>query len=81
MVTDAVLGFLVDAMTAVVELLPDAGALGLDSTSGIWYGYTALNTWLPLSEVMSMLAAYLAVMGLIYGYLALRTVRNWLPFV
>jgi len=80
-IVDAFLGFLIDAMTAIVELLPDADALGLDGASGIWYGYAALNGWLPLTELMAMLAAYLTIMGAIYAYLALRAVRNWLPFV
>lgn len=81
MIFDAILGFLIDVMSAVVDLLPDGDPLGLDSASGLWIGYAQLNTFLPLTELLAMLAAYLTVVGAIYAYLVLRAIRNWLPFI
>lgn len=81
MIIDAILGFLIEVMTAVVDLLPDGDPLGLSEVEGIWIGYAQLNSFLPLTEVLGMLAAYVAVVGAIYAYLVLRAIRNWLPFV
>lgn len=81
MITDAVLSALLAAMSAVVGLLPDADPLGLSSASGIWTGYAQLNTWLPLTEVLALIGTYLTIHVAIYAYLALRAIRNWLPFV
>lgn len=81
MIFDAILGFLIEVMTAVVELLPDGDPLGLAEAEGIWIGYAQLNSWLPLTELMAMVGTYIAVLGLIYGYLLLRAIRNWLPFI
>lgn len=80
MIIDAIGGALIGAVTWLVSLLP-TGSIMLDEFSGIWYGYAQLNTWLPLTEVLACIVAYIGLQATIYGYLVIRAVRNWLPFV
>lgn len=80
MITDALLGVLLTAMGFVVGLLPEADPLDLDGFSGIWVGYAQWNTWLPLTELLACVVGYLGVQLTLYGYLALRAARGWLPF-
>lgn len=81
MITDAILGALLAGMGFVVDLLPEAGTLDLDGFSGIWVGYGQWNTWLPLTELLACVVAYLGLQLVMYGYLAIRAARGWLPFV
>jgi len=45
----------------VVELLPDAADLNLTIPSGWLYGYDMLNTFLPISESLALVAIMVAV--------------------
>lgn len=81
MIVDAIAGFLLGAVSALVSLLPTGDPIGLSSASGIWIGYAQLNTFLPLTELVAGLGAWLAVNIGIMAYLAARQVRTWLPFV
>lgn len=81
MIVDAIGGALLAAVSFVVDLLPDAEPLGLDSFSGIWTGYAWLNSFLPLTELMACVAMMLSIQLAILGYLAVKQLREWLPFL
>lgn len=81
MIVDAIAGALLAAMSWLVGLLPTASPIGLASASGIWLGYAQLNGFLPLTEILAGIGVLLTIHVAIYGYLALRAVRNWLPFI
>jgi hypothetical protein len=80
MIIDAIGSALLAAMTWLVSLLPTGELLdGLDDFGGIWIGYAQWNTWLPLSELLVCIVGIVGVQLMLYGYLALRAVRGWLP--
>lgn len=81
MIFDAIAGALLGAVSFVVDLLPDAEPLGLDSFSGIWTGYAWLNSFLPLTELMVCVGMMMGIQLAIMGYLAIKQLREWLPFV
>lgn len=81
MITDAIAGALLAAMSWLVSLLPTGAPLGLTSASGMWLGYAQFNTFLPLTELLAGIGVFLLVNTAILGYLAFRAVRGWLPFL
>lgn len=81
MITDAVLGVLLDFATFVVELLPDGDPIGLAVGGGIWDGYAAFNMFLPLTELFQAVGILLGMQALVLAYLAARAIWQWLPFV
>lgn len=80
MIVDAVVGFFVGVLSWMVGLLPDGDPIEWEGVSGIWTGYAQLNTWLPLTEVLACVVVMLGIQLSIYGYLAAKQVRSWLPF-
>lgn len=67
------LGTAVEAMAAVAEnvidLLPDAADLGLEIPGGWIYGYSIVNTFLPISEALAFVAVFTV---LVIGAVAFR---------
>jgi hypothetical protein len=80
MIVDAIAGGLLAAMTWLVSLLP-TGTLELEGFSGIWLGYAQFNGWLPLTELLACAALMISLQLILYGYLAFKAVRSWLPFI
>jgi hypothetical protein len=58
-------GSVVNALAALadhaISILPDATDLGLSVPSGWIYGYTFLNTFLPVSEALAMVGIFTAI--------------------
>lgn len=57
----SVVGALATLATGVIELLPMAEDLNLDLPDGWVYGYSFLNTFLPISEALGLLTAVVAL--------------------
>lgn len=81
MITEAVLSVFFGLMEGIAGLLPEAGSLGMQEFSGIWYGYSWLNSFLPLSELLIAVGLLLGFHAALYAFLMLRIIRGWLPFV
>ena len=81
MITDALLGVLLSGMEFIVSLLPTGDPIGLAGADGIWRGYAQFNTFLPLTEILVAIGIIVTVHAGILAYSAVRTVRDWLPFV
>lgn len=64
---------------AAVDLLPDTPDLGLDIPSGWIYGYTILNTWLPLTEALTMAGVFTAIVTAIIAFRLAVTVYHLIP--
>lgn len=59
---------------AVISLLPNAADLNLDAGSGWITGYAWANTFMPIGEVLGMIAIWITVQTAIFLYrLADRT--------
>lgn len=80
MITDAIAGAVLGALSWLVSLLPTS-TIDLDGFGGIWVGYAQWNTWLPLTELLACIVAFVGLQLILYGYLALRAARSWLPFI
>jgi hypothetical protein len=80
MITDAIAAAVLGALSWLVGLLPE-GTIDMDGFGGIWIGYAQWNTWLPLTELLACIVAYVGLQVILYGYLALRAARSWLPFI
>lgn len=63
----------------VVALLPDATDLGLSIPSGWIYGYSILNTFLPLSEALTAVAIFTAIVVGGIAYRLAVTVYHLIP--
>lgn len=80
MITDALGAVFVGLFSAVVGLLPDGDPIGIGSFTGIWVGYSWLNTWLPLSEVVTVFGLWLGLQVAIYAWLGVRALWAMVPF-
>lgn len=80
MIVDAVLGVLLAAVAFVVGLLPEAEPLGLSTAaSGILYGYDWLNTFAPVTEILTAAGIYLGALVLAMGARAILTAYRLIP--
>lgn len=80
MIVEAILTAIVAVAMAVFELLPDADPLDLTEFSGIWYGYSFLNGFLPITELMVCVGAMLAFHVALYAAAGVVYVWRLLPF-
>lgn len=80
MIVEAILTALIAVAMAVFDLLPDADPLDLTGFSGIWHGYAFLNGFLPLTELMVCLGAFIAFHVTLYAAAGVVYVWRLLPF-
>jgi hypothetical protein len=80
-IIDAIVGSLLGVLTWLVELLPEAGDLGL-SASGSWFrGFAELNTYLPLGELVAGGVLLVAIEGAMFTVRAVSWARAQIPWL
>lgn len=80
MIVEAILSALIAVAMAVFSLLPDADPLDLTGFSGIWHGFAFLDGFLPLSELMLCVAAFIGFHVTLYAAAGVVYVWRLLPF-
>lgn len=82
MIVEGFLLQILNTIGAVVELLPEAGDLGLEGSLGTFIGYAkGFDAFVPVSEVVVVIGVWLTVQVGILAYSVLRTIWSWIPFV
>lgn len=82
MLVEGFLQVVLGIVGGLVELLPEASDLGLTGTLGTFFGYAkGFDSFVPVSELVVVLGAWLAVQVGILAYGVLRTIWGWIPFV
>jgi hypothetical protein len=76
---DGVLAGLVAVPLSIVNGLPNAGDLGLSSVSGIIIGYSWLDTFLPVHELLAMLGVGITVATAVFAIRLVKWSVSWIP--
>jgi hypothetical protein len=79
-ITDAIGGVLLAIAGAVFSVLPEAGALDMDTIGPAVSSFGAFNVGLPVVETLAMAGVCLAIIGGIFVTRLAITVWHLVPF-